>query len=674
MTTAKLTEPIEKILLKMPPTGTLQLNADDGETDSREATALVLTGERIPLGGGLALEVDLDGMRTGRLDRPGRVPLLHNHSSERGNVLGVVTSVEMGGGHSRKKKRMSAKVRFNESSVQILADIRAGDYPSGVSLGFAPDDYSVTLDEDTDELVILVSTADMLELSVAPVPAVGVAGFANESIAQWLDQPHLRGIINDKRAALAAKTTEVNDMASETVQKTDAEIAPQNELAGLADGFVRLHAGNDEKVAAIKAAAGEAMLLEEDKTSFLARMKTVLQGGQHQRKIENQAADRQMVFNPGRYMAALAWPGMQEAQDIGAFELSVMGNRETQKAITAGAHVIPAELFFADADIPANAMRRLELAAGVTSAGYEDAVPTRTRVPWIASLIARTPILGRVNTIPGLVDDQDLPRLTSNVAAHYTTDGGDPTEGTPNMDRIQLQPRQLSVQYRLTNLLNIQTSGESERAVRMNAMNAIASTMENSVINGNDTPASAKIHGVLNQEAGNIGTGINQLNTVDLNTGNTTTNQNLTLDVVRDVLAELFNDFTPYTGDLAFLLDHKRFTQGMATRIDDGSGRFLIEGFMPPPNGVGIIEGMIRPYNVFACLSRHVNAAATNAADPAGRTIAVAGQWMDVVLGIWDGVEVILDPYTAPGNLKTTIIMYHDVEVARASSFCRVTI
>ena len=659
----------------MPPTGTLTLNADDGESDSREATALVLTGDRVPLGGGLALEVDLDGMRTGRLDSPGRVPLLHNHSSERGNVLGVVTSVEMGGGHGRKKKRMSAKVRFNESSVQILSDIRAGDYPSGVSLGFAPDDYSVSLDEDTDEMVILVNTADMLELSVAPVPAVGVAGFANESIAQWLDAAGVNGIINEKRAALAAKSTEVSDMAGEN--HNEAQDAPQNELAGLADGFVRLHAGNDEKVAAIKAAAGEAMLLEEDKTSFLARMKTVLQGGQHQRKIEAQMGDRPRVFNPGRYMAAVGYARTDHAQlaaDIGAFELSVMGNRDTPKAQTAGATVIPAELFFGDADIPHNAAKRLELAAGVTSTGYIDAVPTQTRVPWIASLIARTPILGRVNVLSGLVQDQDLPRLTSNVDAAYTVDGHSPlSEGTPSMDRIQLQPRQLSVQYMLTNLLNIQTSGESERAVRMNAMNAIASTMENSIINGNDTPASAKIHGVLNQENANIGTGINQLNTVSLNSSGTT-KQNLDLDAVRDALSELFNDFTPYTSDLAFLLDHKRFTAGMGQKIDDGSGRFLIEGFMPPPNGVGIIEGMIRPYNVFACLSRHVNASATNAADAADTVVAIAGQWMDVVLGIWDGVEVVLDPYTAPGNMKTTIIMYHDVEVARASSFVRIQI
>ncbi len=684
MATATLAEPIERILLKAPATGTLAVDAaGEGGADSREATALTLTGERIPLGGGIALEVDLDGMDFSRFEEGGRVPFLFSHSYAKDDVLGVTLSYELGGEPGKRKtRRMWNGVRFNEENAWILSAIRAGEYPSGVSLGFAPMDYDIELDEESGDVVILVKTSVFHELSLAPVPAVGVAGFGVGGMDEWLDAAGVSAIIESKRAArLSAGKTEGITMATEVMDKTETQGAPPAPapdaaaIYGIAEGLIGLNAKNPERAEMIRDAAAESVLLGESEGDYRKRLQSVLQGGQHSRKVEMQMGDRPRVFNPDRYMAALAWPNHPEFQDLGAFEIQFMGNREVPKARASGAHAIPMELFFGDADIPANAARRFELNATTATGGYQDAMPTQTRVPWIASLIARTPILGKVNLLSGLVDNQDLPRLTSNIEASWTGDGATISEATPNADRIQLFPRQLSVQYQLSNLLNLQSSGESERAVRMNAMNAMASGLEKGIIVGDGTAGDARlgVQGILNQPAGNIGTGINQLNTHQMNdAGND--EQNLRLSDVRGALSLLFEDYTPYTSDLTFLLDHKRFTAGMDTNIDTGSGRFLIEGLMPPPGGVGIVEGTIRPFNVFACLSRHITPTETSNKTDRGQVVGIAGQFKDVVVGIWGMMDVILDPYGAPGNLRTTLIAYADVELARASSFCRIII
>lgn len=676
----------DMVVLSLPPTGRLAVSdededAADGGAESREATALALTGERVSLGGGLALEVDLDGMDFGRLDSPGRVPLLHNHSSARGDVLGVVLAVDLKGDH-RKRKRMSADVRFNEESAGVLSAIRAGDYPNGVSLGFQPMDYSVALDEETDELVISVSSSEMLELSVAPVPAVAAAGFSAAAARRWLDQAGLnhdtiRAAVKTARVKQESEANDMaNDMANETAIETkdtanesaappaSAQLDALDEGKGLVDTLVTLRSDEPDVVGAIKAAASESITLGENFAALRERLRSVITDARpHSRKVEAQMGDRTPDFSPIRLLQA-TYRKSRFFEDAAAVELGMLAERDMPTP-TQGGTVIPMDLFFGRDDperLPGAA--RMNLAAGV--ADYDEAIQERVRTPWISHLIARTPIMGKVTLLPGLVDNQEIPRLTSSVATAYRDDKAavNQTSSEPAMDDITLSPKQLMATYEISNLLNLQTMGNSERNVRANAMDALASQTENMIINGDGSGVGTAKQplGVLGQTAG---TARNQLNTHDMPSAATA----FAFADITAAMGEVFADLTPFTTSMALLTDQARFVSGLSTFIDTGSGISLIEGIMPPPMGEGVVEGRIAKTGMLACLSNHLNAAGASADET---VVGLLGRWSDVLVGVWDTVEIIIDPYNAPGRVKTTIIMYHDVNVARASSFCQI--
>ncbi len=113
------------------------------------------------------------------------------------------------------------------------------------------------------------------------------------------------------------------------------------------------------------------------------------------------------------------------------------------------------------------------------------------------------------------------------------------------------------------------------------------------------------------------------------------------------------------TGNLAYVTHPAVLAKLKQTKLDAGSGRFLVEGTLSPvqtANGYNILSTTLSPIYT------------TPNPDEYGM---IFGNWSDVQVGFWGGATLMVDPYT---NMKSSIVevyleRFMDVAVLRNESF-----
>jgi HK97 family phage major capsid protein len=112
-------------------------------------------------------------------------------------------------------------------------------------------------------------------------------------------------------------------------------------------------------------------------------------------------------------------------------------------------------------------------------------------------------------------------------------------------------------------------------------------------------------------------------------------------------------------GNLAYVMHPAVLAKLKQTKLDAGSGRFLVEGTLDP----------VMTANGYRALSTTLSPKYTTP-DPDEYGIAF-GNWSDIQVGFWGGATLMVDPYT---NMKSSITevyleRFMDVAVLRDASF-----
>jgi HK97 family phage major capsid protein len=116
-------------------------------------------------------------------------------------------------------------------------------------------------------------------------------------------------------------------------------------------------------------------------------------------------------------------------------------------------------------------------------------------------------------------------------------------------------------------------------------------------------------------------------------------------------------------GNLAYVMHPAVLAKLKQTKLDAGSGRFLVEGTLSP----------VMTANGYAALSTTLSPVYTT---PNPDTYGmIFGNWSDVQVGFWGGATLMVDPYT---NMKSSIVevyleRFMDVAVLRNASFALAT-
>lgn len=250
-------------------------------------------------------------------------------------------------------------------------------------------------------------------------------------------------------------------------------------------------------------------------------------------------------------------------------------------------------------------------------------------------------ITGRMGAtiLTGLTGDVIIPRGTSDsVATWIAGDGSDDVSSSdPAYDQISMIPKTVGCYVKLSRKMLIQADPASEQLVRNSLSFAVARALDQAAINGSGS--SNEPLGILGQD--NVATSTYALagspSFADL------------VDLEGDLLtdsADTGNLGYCTTGLMAASLKKTPIVAEMDTMIwtADGQGQGRVNGYR------AMISNLI----------------------PAGTILF--GNWSDLLIGLWSGLDVLTDPYTfaKSGSVQITILQDLDIAVRHGESFAEI--
>jgi HK97 family phage prohead protease len=263
---------------------------------------------------------------------------------------------------------------------------------------------------------------------------------------------------------------------------------------------------------------------------------------------------------------------------------------------------------------------------------------------YIDFLYPNTPLLSQVSVAENLVGNVDFPKQTAAYTLNWQTETGTDSAQDITFDKVTMSPKRAVITASMSNQLLRQ---EYSRGIEQRIINQLNLSfnkgLENVILNG--TGSSNQPSGIYTELAA----------------------QALTIGAIdyADLIAfeSALANADALSGNLAYVTHPAVLAKLKQTKLDAGSGRFLVEGTLSPvmtANGYNILSTTLSPVNT------------TPAPDEYGM---IFGNWSDVQVGFWGGATLMVDPYT---NMKSSIVevyleRFMDVAVLRNASFALAT-
>jgi HK97 family phage major capsid protein len=243
-----------------------------------------------------------------------------------------------------------------------------------------------------------------------------------------------------------------------------------------------------------------------------------------------------------------------------------------------------------------------------------------------------------------------IPSQTGGATGYWLAESGAPTESQQTVGQMTLTPHTVGAFTDYSRRLLLQSSIDVEMFIRADLAAVLGQTIQTGAING--AGASNEPTGLLNMSGiGSVAGGTNGLaptyaNMVDLESAVANANAD--------------------SGNLAFLTNTKvrgtlRKTQEFPT---SANGRPVWTS-QPGSRGVGDVLG----YTAYT-----TNAVPSNLTKGTSTGVCSAimfGNWADLVIGMWGGLDLLLDPYTgsSAGTRRLVALQDCDVNARHVASF-----
>lgn len=334
---------------------------------------------------------------------------------------------------------------------------------------------------------------------------------------------------------------------------------------------------------------------------------------------------RYSIFNVVR---ALANPNDAAAQRAAAFEIECSNMAQKQYGRNAKGILIPDDVLRAfnaggAPNTPTGAQTGSNLVGTDFMAGS-----------FIDLLRPRTTIMRLARTMGGLVGNVEIPKQTGGATAYWIGEGDDANETTPTIGQLGLSPKTVAAYTDITRRLLMQSTPDAEAIVRGDLVAAIAQAIDYAGYYGTGT--SNQPLGLANY------TGINA---VDFAGANPT-------------YAELVQMETEIAADNADV-------NSMAYVLN-ARGRGAAKTTPKFASGASVSDaGVIwEPGNTL----NGYRAEVTNQVQDGD---VFFGNFADLVVGMWGGLDMTVDPYSLSKSGGLRIVVFQDVDFAvrRVESF-----
>lgn len=223
----------------------------------------------------------------------------------------------------------------------------------------------------------------------------------------------------------------------------------------------------------------------------------------------------------------------------------------------------------------------------------------------------------------GLVGNVSIPAYSgSNV--QWADENGDAADGAGSFSEVNLEPKRLTAYIDVSKQFLIQDSNSAEEMLKRDIVNAISNKLEATIL-GNAAGSTNKPAGMLN--------------------GVEADSSAITYADVVKMEAEL--ESNNVKGDIKFIVSPSAKATLKSTTKGD-TKNFIME------------DGEVNGYPVL-CTSA-----------VAGKGV-IYGNFADLVIGQWGGIDLTVDPYTqaAKGKVRLVINAYFDAKPRRTEAFVK---
>ncbi len=556
-------------------------------------------------------------------------PFLFNHNPDK--VLGVVERAW----HDKKKKRGYAKIRFSRSEFakQYLDDVKDGIL-RGISFGYSIDEV-----EERGEGVVATKWSPH-ELSLVSIPADPTIGIGRSLLSKEPSMPE---------ASQAEDTTIDNEAPVEKQEVRSAVLTASTNAPLMEDQtpnleVIRAEASADgakaerDRIAKITAYGDKYRMpdlaqelvrgeksLDEARAAFLEKISSN-QVEQPIRSTDVTANDVGLSqkevkrFSFVRALNYLASPGDATARRGAEFEIEVGLEAAKQYERSSNGIVVPNEVL------------RRDLTVGVAADGgnlVDDVLLAGSFIEILRNKLALAN--AGMTTLTGINGNISIPRQNSAATAYWVGENSSPTESQQAVDQVNLSPKTCGAFVDYSRRLLLQSSIDVESMVRNDIAAQIALELDRVGINGS---------GSSNQPQGIINTsGIGS--------------QSLTG----------FGTFAEYIG---------METDVAVANADAGNLRYIINA-----SARGALKSTEKASNTaqFVYENDEINGYPVTVSNQLGNNDALFGDFSMLIMAMWSGLDLTVDPYAGATAGTVRIIALQDVDFAvkQPGAFCFAT-
>lgn len=569
-----------------------------------------------------------DACRLGRLTNKAPVLWMHEWEDQRG----VVESARI---DADRRGRATIRLSKSEAGEQLLQDIADG-IVTKVSVGYMV--HGIKLTEERENIdVFTVTDWEPYEISLVSVPADDTVG-----VGRSLENPQEERTPEQSQDD-SVKQNPPDDQAS----FRNVEIMDKEQQA--AQAAAERQAGADAERARVRAIAelGKQYGQAEKAAEFIAEGKSpedfqreLLHSFAAQRAnkpLEEQQRDANLgmtekevrQYSIFKAIRAMVDPNDKKARDEAAFELECSRAAAELYGKQSKGIIIPNDVL---------ADRAFGTGAQGTSGNGSAAIATNLLAGSFIDLLRKKAwVMKRARTMAGLVGNVDIPKQTSANQAYWVGEGGAPTAGSPGLDQISFTPKTVGAYTDITRRLLKQATPDAESIVRDDILKVMALEIDRVAIYG--TGGEFQPKGVKNY------TGINAV-TFGSNGGGAG--------------APSFKELVQMETEIALDnadVDNMSYAFNAAIR---GYAKTTLK--FPSVNGS---QAIWEPGNT-------VNGYETDVSNQIASGDVFFGNWLDLVIAMWGGLELTVDPYSlsTSGGLRLIALQDIDINLRRVESFC----
>jgi HK97 family phage major capsid protein len=256
-------------------------------------------------------------------------------------------------------------------------------------------------------------------------------------------------------------------------------------------------------------------------------------------------------------------------------------------------------------------------------------------------------VLGQMGArfMSGLQGDVAIPALNAKTSTYFVAESGAPTEGAPTVRQITMSPKTVGAYVDISRKLMIQSDPSAEQIFRDDMVQQVASAMDTVGING----------GGSNEPTGILQT--SGIGSVAIGTNGGAPTWASVVNLVKEVSQD--NGL----GSNMWYLTNPQVVGKLRQTAKVGSS----DSVMVMNEGSTLLG-----YKVME--TSNVPSTLTKGSTSSTCSAMIFGNFAELIIGEWSGVDVLVDPYTGSttGVTRVTIFKDFDIAVRHAESFASV--